>query len=300
MKNLLFLIFATLAISGLTTQALADTGAIVPQGDVVLTEPGQKAIVLFNGAEEVLILGTDIAASKDAVALRFIPFPAEPSVSAALPSAFEAAGKLVKRQRLTYVMQYRSGTVAADPVEVVLVKRIPGHEVTVVKINDAVEFGAWVKDYFAKQGVEIKTDLTGADTIAMDYAARGIRFFAFDLVDLKADANYIRPVQYRFATDKLYYPLKTSNTFGGEGQIDLLFFAPRAWQFIKMGFQASTSVKLTVESCKDVFRDSKKFFRGKDVILQAFRYKGALSFDGDIFADTLSGLKELKVTPPRH
>ena len=298
MKKIIVPLLALLALGCIP--AMADTGAIVPAGDVKLTEPGQKAIALFNGHEEVLILGTDIAASKDAVALRFIPFPSLPAVDAALPSAFEAAAKLVQRHQLNYVIQYRSGTVADSAVEVVLVKRIPGHEVTVVRINDAVEFAAWVKDYFAKKGVTLAADLTSADTIALDYTTRDFRFFAFDLVDLRADANYVRPVQYRFKTDKLYYPLKTSNTFGGEGRIDLLFCAPRAWQYIRNGFQASTSAKLSSQDLKAVYKDSKAFFKGRDIILQAFRYQGALSFDGDIQADTLNGIKELKVTPPRH
>ena len=289
-----------IAFAALAVAAFADTGAIVPKGDITLTEPGQKAIVLFNGSEEVLILGTDIAASKDAVALRFIPFPAEPSVSAASPMAFETAADLGKEHGLKYVLQYRMGTKEADAVEVVLTKRIPGHEVTVVKINDASEFGPWVKSYFTAHSLELTADMGRVDSIANDYVANSICFFAFDLVDLKTDANYIRPVQYRFKSDKLYYPLKTSNTFGGEGQIDLLFFAPRAWQFIRLGFQASTSSQLKANDLKAVYKDSKGFFQGKDVILQAFRYKGALSFDGDIFADTLSGLKELKVTPPRR
>ncbi|MDI6741082.1 MAG: DUF2330 domain-containing protein [Candidatus Edwardsbacteria bacterium] len=295
-----FLILTTVFALVFTVPAFADMGAIVPSGDVALSEPGQKAVVLFNGEEEVLILGTDIAASGDAVALRFIPFPAEPAVSAASPQAFEAAARLVKQRQLKYVLQYRGGSREAGAVEVVLRKRLPGHDITVVKVDDAAGFGAWVREYFARNTIEVRNDWARADSIAADYASRGISYFAFDLVDLKADSNYVSPVQYRFKTGKLYYPLKTSNSFGGEGQIDLILFAPCAWQFIRMGFQASTSAQLNVKSLKAIYNDSKKFFKGKDVILQAFRYQGALSFDDDIFADTLSGMKELKLYSPRR
>ena len=33
-----------------------------------------------------------------------------------------------------------------------------------------------------------------------------------------SEPRFIEPVAYRFKSKELYYPLKTSNTFGGQGR----------------------------------------------------------------------------------
>ena len=54
----------------------------------VYADMGQKAIILHNLEEEVLILGTDLKADKKAGIIRFIPFPSEPKVALASPDEF--------------------------------------------------------------------------------------------------------------------------------------------------------------------------------------------------------------------
>ncbi len=66
----------------------ADMGMIIPVVDVTIKEPGQKAIIGFDGHEEILILGTDLEASESTKAVRFIPLPSKPEVPLGSSEAF--------------------------------------------------------------------------------------------------------------------------------------------------------------------------------------------------------------------
>lgn len=69
--------------------ARADRRAISIE-PVVLSEPGQKAFLAFNGKEELLVLATDVQAGQDTTVLEFMPFPAEPVVKLAPDRTFSA------------------------------------------------------------------------------------------------------------------------------------------------------------------------------------------------------------------
>jgi hypothetical protein len=63
-RNLCATFFFALCIWGLsTTNLFADKGQLWPV-PVDISEPSQKAIILHNGLEEILILGTEIAANQ--------------------------------------------------------------------------------------------------------------------------------------------------------------------------------------------------------------------------------------------
>jgi hypothetical protein len=67
---------------------------MVSNQGVTVEESAQKAIILVNCREEILILGTEIGASDKTSILRFSPFPAEPKAELAAPTAFEQLGRL--------------------------------------------------------------------------------------------------------------------------------------------------------------------------------------------------------------
>ena len=59
----------------------ADGGLIplIPTTDVSIYGPGQKAIIAWNGEEEILILSTDVYTSEDSPVLRIVPLPSNPT-----------------------------------------------------------------------------------------------------------------------------------------------------------------------------------------------------------------------------
>jgi len=293
MRKMFKTYLALLFILVFSTLAYADMGAIVPVEDVDLSEPGQKAIIAHNGSEEILILGTDLDATTPTEALRFIPLPSEPEVSLAPEGCFEALGKLVKKHNLRYTIQYKgmSEPVPGEPVELRFHKKLGAHDVTVVKINDALHFREWVNDYFKQKGLPRRDEYVEIENLVADYVKRGIQYFVFDFVKLDEKVTSINPLIYRFESGKLYYPLKITNIFGGVGRIELFIFAKSARHSLWPGagfFQVSTSSIVKKNELMDICPAINELL-GEECFLQAFKYEGQLNFEGDIFQEVSVG-----------
>jgi|APSaa5957512622_1039677.scaffolds.fasta_scaffold13903_2 hypothetical protein len=204
----------------------ADMGRITTS-DVTVSEDAQKAIIFHNLEEEILILGTDLKADKETTILRFIPFPSEPTVKLAEGKPFDRVSELMKKHNMVFLEYSKSGSSSSVPVEVTFSAKIGAHDVTVVCINDIAEFRNWVAGFLKSKGLSFEGDNRNVEYIASDYVKRNIKYFVFDLVEITHEAQFVEPIAYRFKSKKLYYPLKTSNTFGGSGGIDLIIITPR-------------------------------------------------------------------------
>jgi hypothetical protein len=86
----------------LASTAFADKGLITWNEGVELSQESQKAIILHNATEEILILGTEMKAKQETEILEFIPFPSEPQVSLAAGNPFEKIGQLISEKGLLF------------------------------------------------------------------------------------------------------------------------------------------------------------------------------------------------------
>jgi hypothetical protein len=255
----------------------SDMGAIVASGDVELSETSQKAIILYNGQEEILILGTDIQATKTAPAIRFIPLPAEPSISLAAPDCFAKVMSLTKKYDLKYLHQMRGSTTYRGSVELKFHRKLGAHDITVVKIVNTTDFRKWVNDFFKKKNATVQEKYPQIEAVVADYVQRGLNYFVFDYVELSKEIQSIEPVMYKFKSPYIYYPLKTSNIFGGKGEIDLITLAPKVRNEFFIGlrpFLISTSAKISIAEAQELYAEAKLFFQEKPIILQAIKYRG--------------------------
>ena len=182
----------TLFISG----AHADMGQIHTTSATV-SEDGQKAIILHNMAEEILILGTDLKADRKTGIIRFIPFPAEPRVRLAPAGAFDAASQLIATHELRFLYATKGGT-SARGIELKLNTKLGAHDLTVLKITDVSQFKSWVNGYFAKKGLPVKASYPLVEGVVEDYVKRGILYFVLDYVDVATHPRFIEPVMYIF------------------------------------------------------------------------------------------------------
>jgi hypothetical protein len=298
--------------------AVSDMGMIgVRRADVTVTEDAQKAIILHNLEEEVLILGTDLRSSEKTGILRFIPFPSEPAVGLAPEAAFEKAAALIKKYGLRYQRMTQTkggpGSSASTGVELRLNQTLGAHDLTVIKVNDVSVFREWVNGYFKSKGLPLKEKYPQEEAVVDDYVKRGIVYFALDFVEISPDVRFIEPVTYRFKSRTLYYPLKTSNTFGGQGVIEWIIIAPTTLctasrrpftkdyaAYVKengtpcfgLPVDASTSALVVKEEgdIKGIYPEGEGFFKDRQAILQVIRYKGPYSFNDDINVDVSKGL----------
>jgi hypothetical protein len=300
--------------------ALADMGRVfVSTTGVTVSEDAQKAIILHNNKKEVLILGTQLRADRRTPIIRFIPFPSEPQVSLAPKGVFDRLAAIVAKYKLQYVYTFQSkggNESRAEGVEVRLNARLGAHDLTVIKLYDVAAFRAWVNEYFGRRHLPLRASYPDVEAVVTDYVARGFYFFVLDAVDVTADNRFVDPVVYTFQSDALYYPLKTSNTFGGKGEIELYIIAPDTLCFPGSGVfmdqfdravdpqghpygkclglpvKASTSALLVPEEhdLASLYPDANAFFGKTPVFIQAMRYIGKYKFQNDILVKMPQGL----------
>ena len=296
--NYFFRVFFTILMALCVTHTYADMG-YVSASDAKVSEEGQKAIILHNYIDEVLILGTDLKADKSTGILRFIPFPSEPTVKLASEKAFESIAALIQCHELKFVTQSKSGTSSYENVEMRFNQKMGAHDITVVKITSAIGFREWVNNFFKKKNLPLKEEYAAVEKVVADYVSRGITWFVIDYVDVTPETKFIEPIEYRFKSKELYYPLKDTNTFGGSGAIDLVIVAPftllnplhtyYSGCFGLRNMHATTSSRISYNELSDILPDAESFFDSRKIFIQTLSYLGEYQFNNDIFADLTKG-----------
>jgi hypothetical protein len=296
--QILWLSLVMAALLSVVQNASADMGQI-HASDAAIREDSQKAIILHNGTEEVLILGTDLKGDRKTGILRFIPFPSEPRIMKAPDATFDILAEIMKKHRLQFLMASKGGGPEGAPVELLLHEKLGSHDMTLIKVNDAVQFREWANTYFKRKGLPTKAKYATAEAIVDDYVKRGIPYFVIDYVEVTEQTRFIEPVAYRFASKSLYYPLKTSNSFGGKGAIELVLLLPGTLCEPSLGaydtclglpafnqhVQVSTSAAVPVDDLAGIYPEAEAFFAGHQVFMQMVSYWGDYSFEEDVFED---------------
>lgn len=291
-----------------STVVRADMGQVhVAEEGVTVSESAQKAIILHNREEEILILGTELQAKaprqRAVPMVRFIPFPTEPTVQLAAAGAFPQMAALVQKYQLRYqhYAHSKGGGLQGreQAVELRFSEKLGSHDVSVIRVNAPAAFRQWVSGYFRQKGLPVADRYPEAEAIVQDYVARGLVWFVLDAVEVNANTRFVEPLQYRFKSQALYYPLKTSNTFGGQGAIELFLVTPvspckpgtddvpytdQGYNCLGQRFEASTSAELVgAENDLDaVYPDWQRFFGESKIFVQASRYFGPYQFAQDV------------------
>ena len=305
--SMIWIVTCLFLVSG--TSVMADRGSVSPEPSK-LSQESQRAIILHNSQEEVLILATELRAEKETSILEFIPFPSEPTIKLAAGDPFKAIERLMHKKGLLFISREisKSGRTLV-PIEIKLSQQIGLHDVTVIKINELSDFTQWVRAFFSKKGIKVTNNLSRFYETAQDYVDRGIHYFVFDYVSLKTETQSIKPLIYRFKTHKMYYPLKTSNVGGGEGLVELIVVSPGSLPGAKInspwspfrhlydpyfelstspevGFGLSNSKRVYPEEIEIMYPEANGFFsKTKTLYIQVMRYVGAYNFKDDICFD---------------
>ncbi len=313
-KNAILIFFVILLPLIFSLGTRADMGRLMTS-EANVREDFQKAIIIHDFKEEVLILGTDLKADKNTTILRFIPFPSEPSVSLAEGNPFQQVSELISNHHLKFVQYTKTMegvSSSAASIKVLLDKRMGAHNVTAIKIDEITDFKSWVESFLADKGFSPAGNYEKVEEVAADYVRRGINYFVFDLVEVTPELTSIKPLVYRFKSDKFYYPLKTSNTFGGTGGINLVVITPGTMVDPIIGnsvyrskngeysiypsldpltenglfaVEASTSAEISKDELKSVYNDGEDLFENEPIFLQVINYYGEYDFSDDILVD---------------
>ncbi|KXA90607.1 hypothetical protein AKJ36_03375 [candidate division MSBL1 archaeon SCGC-AAA259I07] len=223
MKKIILLGLFTVLLFSLAPTVEADRGMIPVDPNVSVREPGQKAIIGWNGVEEGLILSTNVSADKKTKIVEMIPLPSEPEkVEEASFESFEIVQSLILRHGLKLVERAGKGEYGGetDSPEIVLHKKIGPHEITVAKAGDKEELVRWLGEYLAEQGVEEQIPIRDFESVIQDYLNRDFNYWVIDMIEVE-ESKSVTPIYYEFDSDFLYYPLEITRPVGGSGTVNL-------------------------------------------------------------------------------
>jgi len=219
--NLLFTLLFLLLLSA-TPLALADRCIVPIEPDVSVYEPGQKAIIAWNGEEEILILSTDVNAGGDTFALEIMPLPSNPSaIEKASFESFVTIQNLIWERAPLALGGYYKSRDQTEGIEVTFHEKIGAHDITVVDASDALALLEWAKNFLEENEISREISLQTFKPAIEDYMARGFRFFVIDLIEMSSQQKSVEPILYRFETRFLYYPLRISSPIPGNTKISL-------------------------------------------------------------------------------
>jgi hypothetical protein len=307
MKRHVYSLAIIVATVSLTT-ARADRGAIVAVADVNLQEPAQRALIAHDGLEEVLILQTDVQANQAMSVVEFMPLPSLPTVYLAPEGCFNALQETIDRHGLRYAIYTRGGgsqPAEESTVKLVLAEQLGPHQVRVVEVNDVNDFLHWVEQFFGENDLGRPNLGDNLRQVVGSYLAEGLRFFAFDVITAAEEKKTVEPLVYRFKSQEIYYPLRVTNLYGGNGSIELLIIAPEdiitvayyglggfglspaAEYAVKDGEIAyklwrSEMARLTETELEQIEPSMVALFRNETSVLGAVKYEGPLVFTADV------------------
>jgi len=208
----------------------ADKGIITipPKLNVSVYEPGQKAIIAWNGTEEILILSTDVNASEDTSALGILPLPSNPrAIEKANFTSFIAIQEILRKHASSVfsinstVKLLPQAEAMLDNVVITFREKIGVHDITVVKANASEELAYWMNEFLAENGISEEISLQEFRDVIEYYISRGFFYFVLDLIDISSQEKSVEPILYRFETNFLYYPLRISSLISGNTSITL-------------------------------------------------------------------------------
>ncbi len=199
----------------------ADRGMIPVDPEVSVYEPGQKAILAWNGQEEIMILSTDVTSSQETLVLEILPLPSKPDIEPASFRSFEEIQSLIWNEGLNLLMYGNWKDARSGSVEVVFHEEIGAHNITVVKASDTSELSSWMDDFLENSGVDDVVSLGNFESVVEEYMNRGFRYYVLDLITVSLEERSVDPILYRFNSDFLYYPLVITSPVSGDTEITL-------------------------------------------------------------------------------
>ena len=275
----------------------ADKGGFSPVGNEVF-ESGQKAIIAWNGTDEIMILSTDVSANQESLVLEMLPLPSNPRIEKGDTDSFTYIEGLVREY--FWVSGYArtkggetmgGGGVAPPQVQVTFHAKIGAHDLTVVKVDNAQDFVAWIIDFMEDKGIEYGELPPNFETLISGYIEDGLNFFAFDMIEANSTVKSVDPIVYNFKSSFLYYPLQISSLFSGD--TDILLFTLTSGDLdngpiLDTGFEKIAEFRVENEALERINSQIAELFEGYPY-LSVFRYEGSLeSFTSDIKAGFMS------------
>ena len=173
--------------------------------------------------------------------LEVIPLPAKPEVRLGTFKTFEIAQQLMVDKHEWACAHGGASAKLLKQFEpagrITFARKIGAHDLAVAEVLDGERFVNYVQDYLRQRyqtpAAPIRPEFV---RIIQSYLDEGFRWFAFDVIALDGTPRSREPIEYRFASDCVYYPLRISTLERGRTQVELLVFTRHgATRFLGIG-----------------------------------------------------------------
>lgn len=224
-------------------------------------EPAQRAILLWNGNEEILFLSTDLSHLGPASLSEVIPLPAQPAVKIGSLDLF-ATFLSVVGQRGKLATEWSAFA--------------PEGRLTNLRV---VPIAAMTQPTPAVLGLypEQYPSCFALRQLLARYQERGMGWLVFDDIEIRDYVQSFPPVEYRFRSDKVYYPLEISTMDHGETRVDLFVITQdKLNTFSQTDYPVQQLASFPMDSAelKRLSPDWSTFMGSKSVVVQHLRMVG--------------------------
>ncbi|MBN1539814.1 MAG: DUF2330 domain-containing protein, partial [Candidatus Thermoplasmatota archaeon] len=203
-------------------------GGFVPVMDINVYEPGQNAIICWNGEKERMYLSVNIYAEEPTEGIHFVPFPSLPKVSLGDFETFERMEEVFLRELdfYSYTNYGDSGGQGggggeSNSFEIKFTAELGSHSITVIQIISPEDFYDQIGDLMEQVGSSIESWPQGLEDVLVGYCNKGFSYFAIDRFQIGNEPGSVEPLVYDFLTRELVFPLEVSSILKGDTRIKL-------------------------------------------------------------------------------
>lgn len=258
-----------------------------------IQEPTQKAVIAWNGREQLMVLQTEIRGTQRMKMMEIIPLPGRPTVTEGDRHLFNKTMRMFRTKHgLPFAIA--KSTPRRGPGGVIIEEvEIGNHQIAVAQVLDARTFISWADGYVkTRVGRNAQPAISARGRkIITAYLNEGYRYWVFDLIDVDTDMRQHVAIQYRFPTNQLYYPMRITRTSGtGDTHVQLLIITQQLLRYFK-GIRReqidapASSVRLAPSELRSLSTDIAGMFGGRSVQLRLWELRGPIqSFTGDLQA----------------
>ena len=216
---------------------LAD-GMVLPDYEEKVYLPNQKAVISWDGEEEVMILSTKIKTDNLANMAWVIPIPSKvkPEIEEGNVEIFyDLASLFIKRGRTLGLGIFSGLEVSDKGVEVVEFKKVDIYDITTLKATDAGALVGWLN----ANGYLVPENAT---SILQEYCDQEDFYFIANKINLankyedsavgekeqalqELKQGIATPIKITFQPSQAFYPLKISSLNDGQVLVDVYVFS---------------------------------------------------------------------------
>ncbi|MCK5772541.1 MAG: DUF2330 domain-containing protein, partial [Thermoplasmata archaeon] len=210
-------------------------GCYIPvKPNISISEPGQKAVIAWNGTHERMYLSVDIWAEEPTEGLHVVPFPSMPTVNLGNVSIFENATEEftdtvhIVRKYGWYYDGSAGGSNSSPSIDIKFHDILGVHDLTVIKVKDVDGFKREIESILTSLNISMESWPDGLDQVICNYTSRGFPYFAIDRFSVEPEELSIDPIVYQFETDRVIFPLEISSPLSGFSTVKLSIITPES------------------------------------------------------------------------